>query len=144
MHPVDFLKQLDDGKIVAAIAEAERKTSGEIRVYISHRPRTDALAWARTRFRKLGLHKTKDRNAVLIYLVPRTRSFAIVGDTGVDAKLGAEFWKKVTAQLAADIRTKPMTAALTRAVEAIGDSLAQHFPPSGENKNELPNELGRD
>lgn len=143
MHPNDFLKQLDDKKIVAAIAEAERGTSGEIRVYVSHRPRTDALAWARTRFRKLGMHKTKHRNAVLLYLVPRTRSFAIVGDTAVHEKCGDTFWENVSVQLSEDIRQMPMTDALVRAVQTVGELLAQHFPASRSDTNELPNRIER-
>lgn len=143
MHPRDFLKQIDDDKIVAAIAEVECNTSGEIRVYVSHRPRTDALVWARYRFRKLGMHKTKHRNAALIYLVPRTRSFAIVGDVGVNEKCGDAFWKNLSAQLTADMRQLPMTDALVRAVQAIGELLAQHFPATRDNKNELPNRVER-
>ncbi len=143
MKPGDFLKQLDDEKIVAAIAEAERRTSGEVRVYVSHRSRTDARAWARIRFEKLGMHKTAHRNAVLIYLVPRTRSFAIVGDTGVHAKCGDAFWKNVSAQLSADLRQMPMTDALVRAVQTVGELLSQHFPAIRDDNNELPNKIER-
>jgi len=83
MKPKEFISRLDEVRIVSAIAEAERKTSGEIRVYISHRRRTDPLAFAQKRFLELGMAKTRHRNAVLIYLVPLTRRFAIVGDEGI-------------------------------------------------------------
>ena len=74
MHPKDFLQQLDEKQIVEAIAQAESATSGEIRIFISHRKRTDALAAAQARFDKLEMRNTHHRNAVLIYIVPRSRS----------------------------------------------------------------------
>jgi uncharacterized membrane protein len=144
MHPTDFLKQLDDEKIVAAIAEAERGTSGEIRVFISHRARPDALAAARIRFRKLGMHRTRHRNAVLLYLSPRTRSFAIFGDTGVHEKCGDDFWKKTAAQFSGDIGSLPMNEAVIRAVRTLGGVLAEHFPAQQGDPDELPNRIERE
>src|SRR5437667_12909612 len=100
MKPRDFISQLDEARIVGAIAEAERKSSGEIRVYVSHRKRTDPLAFAQKRFLELGMTNTRHRNAVLIYLVPRTRQFAIVGDRGVHEKGGDAFWRALTSKMA--------------------------------------------
>src|SRR2546430_11456317 len=78
MHHKEFVRKLDETRIVKAIAETERKSSGEIRVYISHRRRTDPLKFARKRFVELGMTQTRHRNAVLIYLVTLTRQFAVV------------------------------------------------------------------
>jgi uncharacterized membrane protein len=144
MKPADFLLQLDDAQIVAAIANAERETSGEIRVYISHRVRKDALAAAQTRFDKLGMRSTKHRNAVLIYLVPRSRSFAIVGDAGVHEKCGESFWTGVAGELGANLRSLPATEALVLAVQKVGSLLAQHFPADPDGRDELPNEVLHD
>jgi len=141
MKPEDFLQQIDDQKIVAAIANAERATSGEIRVYVSSRKRKDALAFAQMRFEKLGMQNTKHRNAVLIYIVPLTRSFAIVGDSGVHEKCGESFWKEAAEELGGNLRSLPMTEALIRAVQKIGALLAQYFPPDPEDRNELPDEI---
>jgi len=144
MHPKEFLQQIDDHRLIAAIGEAERRTSGEIRVHISHRNRPDALAAAQQRFRKLGMSKTTQRNAVLIYLAPRSRAFAIIGDTGVHLKCGDAFWQQMMAQLSSDLKAKPATEALVAAVRTVGELLAAHFPPTGEDRNELPNEIDRD
>jgi uncharacterized membrane protein len=141
MHHKEFIRQLDEEKIVAAIAEAETRTSGEIRVYVSHRKIDDALARAQRRFVKLGMTKTAERNAVLIYFAPRVRQFAIIGDTGVHEKCGDIFWTEVTAQLSADLKSGPATEALVAAIRKIGDLLAAHFPPSPGDKNELPNQI---
>jgi uncharacterized membrane protein len=144
MHHKDFLKQLDEEKIVAAIAEAETRTSGEIRVYVSHRKIDDALARAQKRFVKLGMTKTAARNAVLIYFAPRVRQFAIIGDTGVHEKCGDIFWTEVTAQLSADLKSGPATEALIAAIRKIGGLLAAHFPHKPGDKNELPNQIEHD
>jgi len=141
MKPGEFLQQLDDAQLVAAIASAERDTSGEIRVFISHRRRKDALAAAQMRFDKLGMRNTKYRNAVLIYLVPRTRSFAIVGDAGIHEKCGESFWKETSAELGENLRALPLTEALVAAVKKVGNLLARHFPADPDNRNELSNEI---
>jgi uncharacterized membrane protein len=144
MNPGDFLQQLDDAQLVAAIASAERDTSGEIRIFISHRRRKDALAAAQRRFDKLGMRNTKYRNAVLLYLVPRTRSFAIVGDAGIHEKCGESFWKETSAELGENLRSLPLTDALVAAVKKVGNLLARHFPADPDNRNELSNEIFHD
>ena len=141
MQVTEFISQLDEARIVAAIAAAERQTSAEIRVYISHRAHADALAFAQRRFRQLGLTKTRQRNAVLLYLAPRTRQFAIVGDSGVHEKCGAAFWQEASAQLSAALQQGNYTAALIQTVQQIGALLAAHFPPAAGDGNELPNAI---
>lgn len=137
MRVHEFINQLDEAQIVAAIAETERKTSGEIRVYISHRAHTNALALAQRRFRQLGMTKTRQRNAVLLYLAPRSRQFAIVGDSGVHEKCGDAFWQEISTKLSAALRQGDYTTALIQTVGQVGDLLAKHFPPNADNPNEL-------
>jgi len=141
MKVKEFVSQLDEARIVAAIAAAEQKTSGELRVYISHRAHTDALAFAQKRFRQLGMTQTRQRNAVLIYLAPRSRQFAIVGDRGVHEKCGDAFWQDVSAQLGAALRQGDYTAALIQTVQQVGSLLATHFPPVAGAANELPDAI---
>ena len=104
MHHNEFISQLDEQRLVEAIGEAEKKTSGEIRVYISHKERHDALAFAKKRFDQLGMFKTKHRNAVLIYIVPRTRQFAVIGDAGIHAQCGDVFWNEIVAHISKTLR----------------------------------------
>ncbi len=125
-----FLNQLDHDRITAAIAAAERATSGHIRVFVSHRAREDALAAAHARFRKLGMNQTALRNAVLVYFSPRARKYAVVGDQGIHEKGGGdEFWKSVVeATMAPLLKAERYTDAIIAAIEAIGRELAEHFP----------------
>ena len=144
MHPTDFLRTLEDEKIVAAIKSAEARTSGQIRVWISRKNIDDPLAAAQRRFKKLRMTRTKHRNAVLLYFAPRTRKFGIVGDTAVHEKCGDAFWKSVAAQLTRDIHEMPMSEAVGAAIRTVGDLLAEHFPSEPGSKNELPDQIERD
>jgi uncharacterized membrane protein len=144
MTPTAFIDQLDEARILAAIADAERKSSGEIRVYISHRSIKDALARARSRFIELGIQNTRCRNGVLIYLAPRTQQFAIVGDVGVHEKCGDSFWQELTAQMRTRLKEGQFTEAVVQVVGMIGDLLARHFPRNPDDQNELPDRIARD
>ncbi len=129
MHPKAFHDQLDKPGLVAALADAERKTAGRIYVYVSHRPIADALSAARTRFSKLGLSRLHhDRASVLIYLAPRTHKFAIIGDTAIHERCGEDYWKELAAKLSKDLKTGDLTAALLNAIASLKATLAEHFP----------------
>jgi uncharacterized membrane protein len=141
MSPKEFLANIDETAVVQAIQEAEKETSGEIRVYVSHSKRTDPMAYALRRFETLGMTKTKDRNAVLLYLVPKTRSFAIVGDTGVHAKCGEGFWKEACAEFTRAAHDQSLTEAIVRTIRKIGRLLAEHFPCQPGDINELPDSI---
>ena len=143
-----FLQQLDHPAITAAIAAAERRSSGQIRVFISRRQPDDALAAARARFAKLGMEKTVGRNGVLVYFAPRARQYAIVGDQGIHERCGGdEFWQDVVGgTMQPLLKAGKFTEAIVAAVAAVGDQLAAHFPQSGSGSgsNELPDEIETD
>jgi uncharacterized membrane protein len=144
MKPDEFIAQLDEARLVDAIAAAERTTTGEIRLCISHRRREDALAAARARFRKLGMHRTRQRNGVLIYIVPLTQSFAVWGDEGVHEKSGGDFWRAVVDGMKPLVQQAKYTEALIYAVQQVAEILAKHFPPDANDRNELSNRLLKD
>jgi uncharacterized membrane protein len=144
MQHQEFIAQLDEAKILAAIARVEQTTSGEIRVAISHKHRADAVTAAQKRFAKLGMHKTPERNAVLIYFAPKSRTFAVWGDTGVHQKCGDDFWSGVAAKMAPFLKAGQFTEAVVAAVEEIGVVLARHFPRGPEDKNHLPDDVVHD
>ena len=144
MHHKEFITQLDDRRIVDAIDDAEKKTSGEIRVYVSHRKRHDALAFAKKRFQELGMANTKQRNGVLIYIVPHTRQFAVLGDLGMHQKCGDAFWKEIVSAMSERMKAGQFTDAIVDAIRRIGTVLQQNFPVSRDDVNELPNEIAGD
>lgn len=141
-----FLKALDDAQIVEAIRNAESRTSGEIRVFISSgNPRgRPVLERAARQFDKLGMTKTHERNGVLIYLAPESREFAIIGDAGIHEKCGEGFWSEIAEALRRRMAEGSFTAGITGAVSAAGLVLASHFPSRPDDRDELPNTVGRD
>src|SRR5713101_4583843 len=115
-----FLSQLDHDRIVAAIAESEKATSGQIRVHVTRRRPADLEARARRRFEKLGMTQTRHRNGVLIYIAPNLRQFQILGDTGVHEKCGDEFWKETAAEIETWFRKGEFTQGILHGVEKAG------------------------
>ena len=128
MHPRTFAKHLHHDKIVAAIHDAEHKTSGEIRVSISHKHIDDPVAAAQAEFLRLGMNKSSERNGVLIFVAPRARKFAVVGDEAVHKKCGDEFWRKLADAMAGYFRKAEFTPGIIHGVQKAGDLLAEHFP----------------
>ena len=139
-----FLFRLKQKRVTQAIVLAESRTSGEIRVFVTHQKCADALSAARVQFDKLGMAKTKHRNAVLIFIAPRTRKFAVVGDQAVHKKCGDAFWRDVADTMSAEMLAGGFTDAIVHAVEKTGALLAEHFPPDAEKLNELPDEIATD
>lgn len=144
MKAKEFLKRLDDERIIGAIGESERRTSGQIRVFISRKDVDDPLPRAKARFLALGMDQTRDRNGVLIYFAPHTRRFAVVGDTAVHERCGEAFWKELVATMSEALKKEQFTEAVILAVEKCGALLAEHFPPMPDGGNELPDEVERD
>jgi uncharacterized membrane protein len=141
MNAKTFFSQVDHKKMVAAIRAAEQRTSGEIRVVVRHRQVRDAQQAALRQFLKLGMHKTRQRNAVLIFVAPESQNFAIIGDEAVHAKCGAPFWERVAEGMAGLFRRGDYTGAIVHGIEAAGELLARHFPPSKTERNELPDAI---
>ena len=133
----------DLAAIGTAVAEAEHGTSGEIRVHLERRlPRTtDALTRAMHVFTRLGMEATAERNAVLIYLAVEDRRLAIVGDRGVHARVGDEYWQRVRDAMVARLRAGAPRDALVHAVTDVGMVLRKFFPRRPDDRNELSDEV---
>jgi uncharacterized membrane protein len=139
-----FLNRLEHDAIVAAIVAAEKKTSGEIRVFISRKQVDDPVAAAQAQFERLGMTRTAGRNGVLIFVAPRARKFAVIGDTAVHQRCGDIFWETLAAEMAAHFKRSDFTAGIVHAIGKAGELLAAHFPPQPGKTNELPNEIEGD
>ncbi|MEO6006151.1 MAG: TPM domain-containing protein [Opitutus sp.] len=135
---------IDHARVVAAISEAEQRTSGEVRVLVARQTTEDPVATARLHFERLGMTKTEARNGVLVYFAPRSRAFAIIGDTAVHEKCGAEFWSRVAAEMEQRFRRGEFTEGLVQGIRQAGELLAQHFPRRPDDRNELPDAIEGD
>lgn len=141
-----FLEKLDEGRIVRAIREAEARTSGEIRVFVTRRSlrAEDAAAVAHREFERLKMSETAERNGVLFFVAPRSRRFAVVGDESVHARCGQGYWDAAARAMEAAFRAGNFTEGLEAGIAEAGALLARHFPRRAGDRNELPDAVGSD
>ncbi len=141
METKSFLDQLEHERIASAIAVAEGRTSGEIRVFIQHGPVREAMAEAKVQFKKLGVAATRERNGVLIFVAPRSQKFAVLGDEGIHQRCGEEFWRGLVEMMREEFRSAHFTEALVQGISRAGELLAEHFPRQADDRNELPDKI---
>ena len=142
MRTREFLNKLEHARIVHAIREAESNTSGEIRVFIQRgKLKSDPLVAAQKKLHQLRMHKTRERNAVLIFVAPRAHKFAVVGDKAIHEKCGDEFWQRIVDGMRTHFQNENFNDALVEAIQEIGKLLAAHFPKTPGNANEVPDEI---
>lgn len=130
--------------VVAAIRQAEARTSGEIRVFMErHCSYMDALDRAVELFETLAMEQTDERNAVIVYLALEDKQFAIYGDEAIYQKAGGpQFWERAAHVLQTALRAGNITGGLVGCINELGTALASQFPFDAEvNKNELPDEI---
>ncbi len=137
------LRRLVDAEAVRqAIADAEARTSGEIRVSVSTFFFGNVRRTAERAFVRLGMTATAQRNSVLIFVVPSRRAFVVLGDEGIHAKVGQEFWDAVAAAMSARFKAGDFTGGLVLGITEAGRQLAEHFPHQGErDRNELADDV---
>jgi uncharacterized membrane protein len=141
MHQKEFLAALDQQKIVDAIAAAEGRTSGEIRVHIQPRAGGEIRATAERTFERLGMTKTELRNGVLLFVACEEQRFVILGDRGIDDKVPAGFWDDIAARLTIRFRDAQYTEGIVEAIHSAGEELLHYFPRTTTDVNELTNDI---
>jgi uncharacterized membrane protein len=143
-HPrwvTEFLSEEDLAAIVRAVAEAEARTSAEIRVHLDHRCEGDPLQQAIAVFERLGMHKTAARHGVLIYVAIADRKLAVIGDRGIHERVGEAYWQRLVAAATERFRSERPRDGFLQAVAGVGETLARHFPRRPGDKNELSDEV---
>ena len=141
MHQKDFLAQLDQPRIVAAIGTAEKLTSGEIRVHIQPKARGEIRSVAERTFERLGMTKTELRNGVLLFIACEEQRFVILGDKGIDDKVPAGFWDEIAAKLTIAFQHRECTEGIVHAIHSAGEELRHYFPRAHDDVNELTNDI---
>jgi uncharacterized membrane protein len=144
MKASSFFTKEQQARILASVGEAEMATSGEIRVHIETFCTEDVLDRASWVFKKLGMHKTDERNGVLFYLAVSDRKFAIIGDAGINAKVPAGFWDEISTLLQKNFREGKFTEGLSEGIVMAGKQLKTHFPYNKDDVNELSDEISFD
>ncbi|AWM14224.1 TPM domain-containing protein [Flavobacterium sp. NRK F10] len=139
----DFLTKADEQEIVQAIVEAEKNTSGEIRVHLEEYTEKPPLQRAQEVFLSLDMHETKERNGVLIYVATANKQFAIIGDEGINKVVESDFWDSTKDTIISHFKHNEYKKGLIQGILKAGEQLKQYFPYQKDDTNELPNEISR-
>lgn len=137
----NFLTNQQIASLVEAIQSAEENSTGEIRVHIDSHTETQHAQTALEVFKKLGMHKTTHRNAVLFHVNFEQKYLTIIGDTGIHEKVHQYFWDHLHDYITSEFAKGNYYKALKSAILETGVELKKYFPVEGENPNELPNEI---
>ena len=141
MKAIDHFTPEERERIKQAVHHAEALTSGEIRIYIEDKCKADVLDRAAFVFAEMLMHKTEQRNGVLIYLALHDKKFAIIGDAGIHAKVGDDFWNNIKHQMTEHFKEMRFTEGLVYGIMEAGKALQQHFPPADNDNNELSDDI---
>lgn len=139
MDPRNFFTKEEKDKIISTIRDAEKKTSGEVRVYLERKSPQDLMKRAKEVFEKLGMTRTKRKNGVLLYLCLNKRQFVILGDRGINEKVGKDYWKDVVTRVERHFAQGEFVMGATQGIREIGEKLQTHFPWERGDTNELSN-----
>lgn len=140
----EFHQQLNESRLVFAIQEVERKTSGEIRVFVSKHPIEDPVVAAQKVFLREKMDRTTERNGVLIFIAPLSQKYAVIGDQGITEKVGNQFWSEVVDSMGGYFKQADFNQGVVEAIQKIGETLAIHFPRKRDDENELSNTVLKD
>jgi uncharacterized membrane protein len=133
--------------IARAIEASERTHTGEIRFALE--AALDGMPlfqgqMARERaievFSQLRVWDTEANNGVLIYVLLADHAVEIVADRGIHARTGAPVWDAICRKMEASFAAGDFQTGALHGIEEVSRTLQAHFPASGENTNELPDQ----
>lgn len=127
-------------KIGAAVAEAEKRTCGEIWVAIvreTHpRHHRDVIAYAQQLFIEHGLTRAEGKGGVLLLIAFYSRQIAVLGDSGINANVSQDYWSSIIRDLYIAFVQGHYVEGVCLAVRSIGNQLALYFPISANKINQ--------
>jgi putative membrane protein len=125
------------GALVALWDPLERILAGRVELELAARER------AVRAFHEHGLHRTADGTGVLVFASLFEHRAIVLGDHGINEKMGEAEWQRAVAVLVAGMRRGDPSAGFCEAIALCSAKLAQHFPrgPGAGPGNELPDAL---
>jgi uncharacterized membrane protein len=141
--PKQFFSAEENRQIVEAIRQAEKQTSGEIRIFVeSKNAFMDPIDRAKEIFFNLKMQETDHRNGVLLYLAMEHKELALFADEGIYEKAGAAYWNNEVKEMIAGFTNDNIGDSIERCILHIGQTLKEKFPyEATTDKNELPDEI---
>lgn len=140
-NAITILNREEDQRVVEAIRQAERNTSGEIKVHIENRCKGDVEQRSLFIFDKLKLNETQLRNGVLIYLAIKDHKFAILGDKGINDVVEDSFWNDVKDLMLSHFKEGRFAEGLEQGIMRCGEKLKAYFPYQSDDINEIPDDI---
>ncbi len=108
-------------------------------------PRKVREAWvardARATFCEKRVRMTRDRTGILIYVALTERRLEVIADTGVEAAVHPDSWRKALAPIAAAVARGEDGVAVAAEITRLGDVLEPVLERSPDDVNELPDEV---
>jgi uncharacterized membrane protein len=136
-----FFSRKEKKQILDAVREAEKNTSGEIRVHLEYHAREPVYGHAQKVFQKIGMTKTQERNGVLIFLATGNKKFAVLGDVGINEKVPEGFWNDVVQIMQERFKQNKFAEGISEAALRVGEKLKACFPYQANDKNELSDKI---
>ena len=144
MNAEEFLTPEQEKRIIEAIKQAEKNTSGEIRVHLeSKNKEKPSMPYVWKVFEAIGMTATKERNGVLFYIDVNHNVFTIVGDEGIHKKVADAFWQDVKDLVIQGFKCGNYDKALVQGILMVGEKLKKYFPYQQDDINELPDEISK-
>ena len=140
-NAITILNREEDQRVVEAIRQAERNTSGEIKVHIENFCKGDVEQRSLFIFDKLKLNETQLRNGVLIYLAIKDHKFAILGDKGINDVVEDGFWNDVKDLMLNQFKEGHFAEGLEQGIMRCGEKLKAFFPYQSDDINEIPDDI---
>ena len=140
-NAITILNREEDQRVVEAIRQAERNTSGEIKVHIENRCKGNVEQRSLFIFDKLKLNETQLRNGVLIYLAIKDHKFAILGDKGINDMVEDGFWNDVKDLMLNQFKEGRFAEGLEQGIMRCGEKLKAYFPYQSDDINEIPDDI---
>src|SRR5690606_39642683 len=139
----DFLTAEEEAEVIEAIVEAERNTSGEIRIHLEASTKLDPYKRAQELFHLLKMDNTKEDNGVLIYVAVEDKKFTICGDKGIHKAVPDGFWDSTKDMIQSHFKKGQFKEGLVAGILKAGQELKAHFPWQQDDINELSDEISK-
>jgi putative membrane protein len=92
-------------------------------------------------FAARGVHRTRDRTGILLYISELERMAVLLGDSGIHERVGDDGWPQHIAHLVSRIREGRTADGVIEVLEALETSLAAKLPVAADDIDELSNRV---
>ena len=137
----NFFTEQESEDLVNAIVELEKSTVGELRVHFEDLCPDAPMDRAVELFNKLEMYRTDHKTGILIYVAADDHKLAIIGDKGIHAVLGDQYWLDIMNEMKSKFAHESIYSGVLFGVLAVGEKLKEHFPETRKSENELSNEI---